>query len=253
MRYLEVAQQIRESVAAGRFGAGGVLDSETDLARRFGVSRMTLRRALEALQAEGLLKARKGSGWFVSVDPVRQALGRFDTIEATLAEQGVTWERRVLEFRFEKTGPEVAAALELEPGDEVLLVRRLNLADSEPFALVTVWVPAPLGAELSRADVEATTFYDLLPRHGTELAQALQTITAAAATEQDAQLLEVPAGSPLLVCRRLTRDVEGAPAILGEHRYAAHRTLFEVEFTTVTASAGAAPSGLRLVSEGAVS
>jgi GntR family transcriptional regulator len=184
---------------------------------------------------------------------VRQALGRFATIEATLAEQGVAWERRVLEFRFERAGPEVAAALELEPGAEVLLVRRLNLADSEPFALVTVWVPASLGAELSRADVEAATFYELLPRHGTELSNALQTITAAIASEEEAKLLEVASGSALLVCRRLTRDVDGAPAILGEHRYAAHRTLFEVEFTTVTPSAGAGPSGLRLVSEGVAS
>jgi len=253
MRYLEVAQQLREMVAVGRFGAGGALESETELAWRYGVSRMTLRRALESLRAEGLVEARKGAGWFVAVDPVRQALGRFPTIEAALSDSGVSWQRRVLEFGFERAENGVAAALELGPGDEVLRVRRLNLADGQPFAVVTVWVPARLGAELSRADVERATFYDLLPLRGVHLGSARQTITAAVASTEDARLLGVSPGSPLLVCRRLTRDAGDVPAILGEHRYAAHRTVFEVEFPTVTAAAGGGPSGLRLVSDEAAS
>jgi GntR family transcriptional regulator len=252
MRYLEVAQRLREQVAIGAFGAGGALASETELAQRFGVSRMTLRRALENLRAEGLVEARKGAGWFVAVDPVRQALGRFPTIEAALAESGVAWERRVLEFRFEDAEPEVATALELQPGAEVLKVRRLNLAGGEPFAVVTVWVPAALGASLSRADVERATFYDLLPVRGIGLGSAVQTITAALCSPADAALLGVAPASPLLVCRRLTRDQAGAPAILGQHRYAAHRTVFEVEFPSVAAGSGDGPSGLRLV-DGAAS
>lgn len=247
MRYLEVAQRLRELVATGEFGAGGALESETELAQRYGVSRMTLRRALETLRAEGLVESRKGAGWFVAVDPVRQALGRFATIEAALTESGVEWERRVLQFRFEPADAGVAAALALNASDEVLKVRRLNLADGEPFAVVTVWVPAALGAELSRADVERSTFYDLLPLKGIRLGAARQTISATAAAPDDARLLGVAAGSPLLVCRRLTRDAAGAPAILGEHRYAAHRTVFEVEFPTVQTGAGVGPSGLRLV------
>ena len=249
MRYLEVAQRLRELIATGDFGAGGALESETDLAQRYGVSRMTLRRALETLRAEGLVEARKGAGWFVAVDPVRQALGRFATIEAALAESGVEWERRVLQFRFEAADASTAAALQIEPGDEVLRVRRLNLADGDPFAVVTVWVPAALGAELSRADVERSTFYDLLPLRGIRLGAAKQTISATAASADDAKVLGVPNGSPLLVCRRLTTDATGAPAILAQHRYAAHRTVFEVEFPTVQTGAGVGPSGLRLVTE----
>lgn len=246
MRYLDVAQRIRERIALGQL-AGGALESETDLARRYGVSRMTLRRALETLRDEGLVSSRKGAGWFVAVDPVRQALGRFTTIEAALADAGATWERRVLEFGFLPATVEAGDLLGLRPGEEVLRVRRLNLADGEPFAVVTVWVPAGLGASLSRADVERATFYDLLPLRGVQLGGAVQTITAAAATPDDAALLGVARGAPLLVCRRLTRDASGTPAILSEHRYAAHRTVFEVEFSSVRSSAGDGPSGLRLL------
>ena len=176
MRYLQIAQKLREQIAIGRVGAGGALPSETDLGRRYHVSRMTVRRALEVLRDEGLINARKGSGWFVAVDPVRQSLGRFPTIEAAVAGSGVSWERRVLEFRFEEADADVADALEIPEGAEVLRVRRLNLAGGEPLAVVTVWFPAALGAALSRADVERATFYDLLPMHGVQLRSAVQTV-----------------------------------------------------------------------------
>jgi GntR family transcriptional regulator len=250
MRYLDIAQRIREQIALGRVAAGGALASESDLARRHRVSRMTVRKALETLRGEGLLTSRKGAGWFVALDPVRQTLGRFDTIESALATTGAQWERRVLEFRFEPADDHVADALELPKGAEVLRVRRLNLADGEPFAIVTVWVPAELGATLSRKDVERSTFYDLLPLHGVRLRSAVQTIAATVASPDDARLLGVPRASALLVCKRLTRDVAGRPVIAAEHRYAAHRTVFEVEFPSVGAAAADGPSGLRLVEGG---
>ena len=118
---------------------------------------------------------------------------------------------------------------------------RLNLADDEPFALVTVWVPAFLGAHLSRADVEQSTFTDLLPLHGVEPGRITQTITAVAAEGLEAARLGVPAGSPLLACRRVTYDRgtgdrgagdrAGTAVMVSEHRYAAHLTALEVEFS----------------------
>ena len=107
---------------------------------------------------------------------------------------------------------------------------RLNLADGEPFALVTVWVPATLGAHLSRADVERSTFYDLLPLQGVEPGRVVQTITATSAEPEQSGPLGVPVGSPLLACRRVTYDRHGDAVIVAEHRYAAHLTALEVEF-----------------------
>ncbi len=107
---------------------------------------------------------------------------------------------------------------------------RLNLADGEPFAIVTVWVAAGLGAALSRADVERSTFYDLLPLQGVEPGRVMQSITAIAADRATAEHLGVPTGSPLLACRRVTYDRHGDAVIVAEHRYAAHLTALEVEF-----------------------
>ncbi len=247
MRYAEVAEAVRARIGAGEYGAGGVIESEAELGRTFGVSRVTVRRSLEQLRAEGLLVSRKGAGWFVACDPVRQALGRVTTIESALSEAGIEPGRRVLAFSFEAAPVDIAKALGLPSGSEVLRVQRLNLAGTEPFAIVTVWVRAELGAQLSRADVERSTFYDLMPLRGVELAGATQTINAVAAERDEARLLNVPAGSPLLACRRVTREKGGEPVLVSDHRYPGHRTLFEVEFPHLTAGSEWGPSGLRLL------
>ena len=126
--------------------------------------------------------------------------------------------------------------------DRVLQVRRLNLADGQPFARVTVWCPESLGAELSWSQVERSSFYELLP---VVVGGAVQTIGADAATEADARLLEVPAGSPVLVCERVTSDAAGRPVLLGEYVFPGHRTEFTVDLPHAEASI--APSGMRLV------
>ncbi len=110
--------------------------------------------------------------------------------------------------------------------EQVLRVRRLNLADGSPFARVTVWCPAELGASLSRADVAARPFYELLP---VDIGGATQTIGAALAESADANVLEVPLGSPVLRCERVTRDAGGHPVLLSVHVFPAHLTEFVVD------------------------
>jgi GntR family transcriptional regulator len=239
IRYREIAGHLRSRVEAGEFGAGRLLPSEAELSARYDASRVTVRRALEVLRDEGLLDARQGFGWFVATDPFRQPLARLSTIEAQLAESGRTPQRRVLDFEFVRAEGRVRAVLGC---DQVLRVRRLNLADGEPFARVTVWCPADLGQELSRADVERSPFYELLP---VPLAGATQTIGAAAASNEDAGVLQIPAGSPVLICERVTRSVDGTPVLLSEHVFPGHRTEFVVELPTAERSI--APTGLRLV------
>lgn len=241
MRYLQIADDLRGRVASGELRAGGVLPSEAELSAGYGASRVTVRKALEALRREGLLDSRQGFGWYVSTHPLRQSLARLATIEAQLAASGAEAERRVLDFAFVAAPPEVASVLGAE---EVLRVRRLNLADGLPFARVTVWCPATLGSSLSRDEVERSPFYELL---GVELGGATQTIAAAAASPEDAADLAVPCGSPVLLCRRVTTDVAGRPVLLSEHVYPAHRTEFVVELPSAEASMAA--TGVRLVEE----
>jgi GntR family transcriptional regulator len=216
-----------------------VLPSEADLSAEFDASRVTIRRALELIRDEGLIDARQGFGWFVASEPIRQHLETLGTIEAQLEESGRHAERRVEEFAFGVAPERVAEVLGVA---EVLRVKRVNLADGEPFAVVTVWCPAVLGRSLSLADVTGRPFYELL---GIELRGATQTIGADAATADDARLLGVPIGSPVLRCERVTTDVSGSSVLMSEHRFPAHLTEFVVELPQAAPSL--TPSGLRLV------
>jgi GntR family transcriptional regulator len=239
IRYRTIADELRRRVQAGEFAAGRTLPSEAELSAAYEASRVTIRKALELLREEGLVDARQGFGWFAAVDPLRQSLGRLGTIESQLAEEGVRSERRVLDFGFVPAPPRVRKVLGVST---VLEVRRLNLADGEPFARVTVWCPEELGAHLSRADVERVSFYELIDQ---PLGGAVQTIGAAVVDARDAEVLEVPAGSAVLRCERITSDPEGRPVLLSEHIFPAHRTEFVVDLPLAEPSIAA--TGMRLV------
>jgi GntR family transcriptional regulator len=240
-RYRQIADALRQRVVSGELAPGKLLASEADLSGAYEVSRVTVRKALESLRDEGLVDSRQGFGWFVAADPLHQSLGRLGTIEAQLAERGVEVRRRILAFGFVPAPSEVRRVLGTST---VLEVRRVNLADGQPFARVTVWAPDDLAGDISRTAIERSSFYENLP---VEVGGATQTIAAAAADERDAALLEVPVGSPVLRCTRVTSDVSGRVVLMSEFVFPAHRTVFVVDLPRVEPSI--APTGLRLVSE----
>ena len=239
MRYRAIAEDIRRRIEAGEFAQTRLLPSEAELSRAHEASRVTIRRALDVLRDLGLVEARQGFGWSIAGDPLRQSLGQLSTIEAQLADAGLRSERRVLDFAF-RAAP--AGARAVLGAARVLEVRRLNLADGEPFARVTVWCPEPLARHLSLGDVERAPFVELLD---VTLGSATQTIAASLATADDAELLAVPEGAPVLLCRRTTFAVDGTPVLHSEHVFPGHRTEFVVSLPMADRSM--APSGLRLV------
>jgi GntR family transcriptional regulator len=237
IRYQEIADVLRQRALDSP--AGSVLPSEAEMSAEFGASRVTIRRALELVRDDGLIAARQGFGWFVATDPVQQNLGALATIESHVEGVGKLSERKIEEFAYETAPDRVARVLGV---DQVLRVKRVNLADGEPFAVVTVWCPAELGAHLSRRDVERRPFYELLD---VELRGATQTIGADLVDTADARLLGVPAGSPVLRCQRTTTDSTGRAVLLSEHLFPAHRTEFVVDLPQAEPSM--TPSGLRIV------
>lgn len=237
IRYQEIADELRARALAAP--AGSVLPSEAEMSQEFAASRVTIRRSLELLREEGLVAARQGFGWFVAAEPVRQSLGSLATIESQVEGVGKMSERKVEEFAYEEPPERVKRLLDVE---QVLRVKRVNLADGEPFAVVTVWCPAELGAHLSRRDVERRPFYELLD---VDLRGATQTIAADLVDAGDAKLLGVPPGSPVLRCQRVTTDRTGRPVLVSEHIFPAHRTEFVVDLPQAEPSM--TPSGLRMV------
>lgn len=239
VRYREIADTLAARIDSGEWVGGRLLPSESSLAAEFLVSRVTVRRALEDLRDRSLVGSRQGYGWFVAADPLQQSLGRLGTIESQLTDRGSVSRREVVEFGFVDAPERVREVLS---ASRVLQVVRVNYADELPFARVTVWCPEELGSELSRAAVEKSTIYDLLPEYP---ASAEQRIVAAAIEDSDAELLGVPTGSPVLRCERISKSATGDSLLLSEFVFPAHLTEFLVELPNVSGSV--APSGMRLL------
>lgn len=238
MRYLDVADHLRRQIATGELRPGRLLSSETQLAADHDVSRATVRKALALLRDDGLLGSRQGFGWYVATAPVPQNLNGLRTIEANVLAAGQAPERRILGFGFVDAPPR---AREVLSAASVLEIRRVNLANGEPFARVTVWVPDVLATDLSRAAVERHSLYELLP---ITLGGATQIIGAVPASADDAKLLGVPTGTPLLRAERATRDTAGATVLLSE---AVFNPLLTELVVDLPPTGEAEPAGLRLV------
>ena len=224
IRYQEIADDLRRRVERGEFAAGRLLPSESELSGAYAASRITIREALEVLRDEGLVDSPAGLRLVRGRRPAAPVAG------PARHDRGASWRLR---GRARSAGSSTSASCRPRPGPArcsgattVLEVRRLNLADGEPFARVTVWCPDDLGAPISRDDVERSSFYELLE---VPLGGAVQTIGAALAAPDDAALLEVPVGSPVLRCERITSTPEGRPVLLSEHVFPAHRTEFVVD------------------------
>ena len=236
---------MRSKISSGELGSGQVLPSEAVLSRYYDASRITIRKALEVLRTEGLVESRQGFGWIVMSQPLRQNLAGFTTIENQLADSGVKPTRKVLDARLCLPNAEIAAIL----GDrEMLCVRRINLADDQPFARVTVWLPSLYAKGFSLREYEESSFYELLTsRHVLKLPlnKAVQTISAIAISEADAKLLGVPTGSPALRCMRTTFDLSGQAILYSEYVFPGHKTEFVTELSGQIMAI--LPTGLRLV------
>lgn len=227
--YARLAGQIREQILSGRFTSGQRLPTEEALGREGGVSRLTVRHALALLQRDGLIVKRQGLGSFVTPTRVRQVLARLETLDASIAEQGMVPSVRVLDYSFAAASQAAREALLLPKDGSVLFVRRVHHVGGEPIAHVEMSVPAEIGEHFSRRDVDEHTLYELLPsRLNLEIGSASQYLRAGAASPEVAENLHISPGSPVLLCERVTYAADRRPLIYTVFTYRADRFEFRV-------------------------
>jgi len=222
-QYELVRRRLASDIASGSLAAGALLPSEVDLASRFQVSRVTVRRALALLKADGLVGSRQGYGWFVGRSPVIQSLDVLAPIDEHIARAGSRPERKLLRFAYAQAPETVASVLW---ASSILEISRLNLADGRPVGRNTAFIDERLARGLSLDAVERDSLHRLLPVNVTS---ATQTISATASSAADAELLQVAVGSPLLRFDRTTRDDVGRPVIYSEAVYNPELTEFSLQ------------------------
>lgn len=199
--------QVREFVRSLVTGAepGTPAPSERELVARFGVARMTVRQAMDSLVAEGLLERVPGRGTFVVEQ--RAEPGRLTGFTEDMTRRGLLGESQTLIARREKAGPGIAKALSLTEGDAVIHWKRLRRADGVPMCVEDAYLSEVLIPGFLQSGMP-TSLYEALDRRGLRPTWAEDSVQAGLAVAEEAALLEVPEGSPVLrVARRaLSRD-----------------------------------------------
>lgn len=224
--YQQIKGLLTRSLTLGEWKAGEALPSEPELAQRFKVSQGTVRKALDALSADGVLVRRQGKGTFVATHAEARVQYRFLRL---MPDQGPreAMQRRFLDLKRLRAGADVARALELKSGDGVLQLRRLLLAGETPVVLDDLWLPAQLFKGLSAEHLQAYRgpMYGLFESEfGVQMIRAEEKIRAVAAGEPECGLLGVAAGAPLLQVERRAFTYADRPVELrrGLYRTEAH-------------------------------
>lgn len=225
--YHQFAQQLEAAIEHGALVPGDLLGNEVDLSARLGLSRPTVRQAIQSLVDKGLLVRRRGVGTQVVHSRVRRPLelsSLYDDLEAA----GQAPATEVVRHEPVPAAPEVAAALGVAEGGEVILLERLRSTHGQPVALLRNYLPAGL-LELDTARLEATGLYRLLRAAGITLHSARQTVGARSATAGEAARLDEKKGAALLTMRRTAYDHTGRPVEYGTHIYRASRYTFDFQ------------------------
>jgi GntR family transcriptional regulator len=224
--YHQAAQALEQAIEDGRLPRGSKLIGELDLAEQLGISRPTMRAALKQMVDKGLLIRRRGIGTMVATKPVRRAVA-LTSLYDDLKESGREPTTRVLDFEETVCPPEVAEQLELGLAAPVLRLERLRVAGDDPIALMRNFVPVGL-LGIEREDLELTGLYDLFRRAGITPHVATQRVGARKAGDEEAELLEMEPGDPVLTMTRTAYDTGGRPIEYGSHSYPAETYWLEM-------------------------
>lgn len=230
--WFQLGRALADRIASGELPAGAKLENEISLADQLGVSRPTMRKAIEYLVERRLVVRRRGVGTEVSPEHVRRPV-RLTSLYDELAAAGQGPTTRVLSLRRAAVGDVEAdvSELGLAPEDQVWVIERLRGTKDGPLAVLRNFVPAVVGAArpvLTEDLLGTHGLYELLRTHGVEFASATETIGARPAGAAIARQLEMNAADAVLTVRRVAHDQAGRAVEIGEHAYRADRYSFTV-------------------------
>ena len=239
-QYRQIERSLRERIAS--LPPGERVPSDAELCAEFGVSRMTARNAMQRLAEDGLITREPGRGSFVATPPAFRRTNRLMTFSQEMRRQGRVPSSRILERAVGPATAAEAANLGIAVGAPVVRIRRLRQADGQPMALEAATLLGTSADAVMVADLAVGSLHDALARAGFTLHRGTGTISAAAASADEATLLDIRAGDPLLVERRVISDRHGRRIESTESRYPADRYGLVVRFD-VEGRSGAEPEG----------
>ena len=228
-KYHQIYVVLHEQLLEGQFSAG--LPGELALMQQFGVARVTVRRALEQLAAEGLISREPGRG--TRVLPVGGSRAPLTGLLENLVSMSLKTSVTVLEVAMVTASDNVANALQLKAGDSVQKAVRVRQTQDGPISHITTYVPAEIGRHFGRDELATIPILVLMESSGVKVGRAHQTISARLADVLVAKHLEVAVGSALLAVRRLVYDDQDRPVQWLHGLYRPDRYEYEMQLSRV--------------------
>ncbi len=218
-QHARITAELRDRIRSGRLTPGTAVASEAELSAQFAVSRGTVRQALAALRAEGLIAGGRGRRPVVARPALSQSFDQMVSFSTWARHTGRAPGARTLELARRPCPAPIADALGVAAGAPVFQYTRLRLLDGEPAMVEQSTFVEPVGRLLLDFDLDAESVYEQLGVRGVALAEAEQEISAVGAGSEMAELLAVPRRAPLLQVRRRVSDPDGMPVELSRDSY----------------------------------
>jgi GntR family transcriptional regulator len=210
--YGKVEEVLASEIAHGEYQPGDQLPTEDELLARFGVSRITVRRAIQNLIQRGVVEIRRGRGTFVLAPKVSQELTKLTGFVEDMDTHGRAASARVVSQGIVAASARVAGHLGISKGTRVMRIERVRLADSVPMSFDETYLPLEIGRKIVRNDLRVKPIFTLLEeKYGIPLAEAEYSLEAAAAAGHVAVALDVPEGAPIFRIERTSFTTEGTP------------------------------------------
>jgi len=210
--YHQLYEILRSNIVDGTWQPGDLLPAESELIEQYGVSRITVRQALDALVKDGLIYRQRGRGTFVAHPSVEQGLSRIISFTEDMRQRHFTPGTKILSAELVPAPKEIAGKLQIKPGDELARLERLRLADGEPLSIEESYLVHRLCPDILDGDYAQTSLREALEQnYGIRLVRAKQTIKAILAPAQIAKKLSTPSKSALLFIERVSHSDQGTP------------------------------------------
>ncbi|RGT73389.1 GntR family transcriptional regulator [Ruminococcus sp. AF18-22] len=207
--HIQVREQIREQIEEGIYQPGDEMPSEIQLAKEYGINRLTVHNAITALVNEGLVKRIQGKGLFVAGKLKERNLGELGGFTQTVRKEEAFPGRKLLFREVRPAGIKYARLLDIGEEEEIIYLRRLFLTNNEPYSIEETYIPFAVCPELEKVDMTVFSLYETLEFHGVIPKKAKQSLSVTMPAAKEARLLKIGPDTPVLLFEYTSYDENG--------------------------------------------